>query len=142
MIFGAPLFLWGLLALAIPIAVHLFQFRRYRKVYFSNVDRLESLQTESRRQSNLRRWLVLLMRCLAIVFLVLAFAPAAGRNYAPAPPSSASTSTTPSPWRTAPATARSSKPPNRRPVKSPPPTAPATATSSSPTPCPATNTAG
>ncbi|MBR6900326.1 MAG: BatA and WFA domain-containing protein [Bacteroidales bacterium] len=74
MIFGAPLFLWGLLALAIPIAVHLFQFRRYRKVYFSNVDRLESLQTESRRQSNLRRWLVLLMRCLAIVFLVLAFA--------------------------------------------------------------------
>lgn len=74
MIFGAPLFLWGLTALAIPIAVHLFQFRRYRKVYFSNVDRLETLQTESRRQSNLRRWLVLLMRCLAIVFLVLAFA--------------------------------------------------------------------
>ena len=74
MIFGAPLFLWGLTALAIPIAVHLFQFRRYRKVYFSNVDRLEALQTESRRQSNLRRWLVLLMRCLAIVFLVLAFA--------------------------------------------------------------------
>jgi hypothetical protein len=73
-IFGAPLFLWGLTALAIPIAVHLFQFRRYRKVYFSNVDRLEALQTESRRQSNLRRWLVLLMRCLAIVFLVLAFA--------------------------------------------------------------------
>ena len=74
MIFGAPAFLWGLLALAIPIAVHLFQFRRYRKVYFSNVDRLEALQTESRRQSNIRRWLVLLMRCLAIVFLVLAFA--------------------------------------------------------------------
>lgn len=74
MIFGAPLFLWGLTALAIPIAVHLFQFRRYRKVYFSNVDRLETLQTESRRQSNLRCWLVLLMRCLAIVFLVLAFA--------------------------------------------------------------------
>ena len=74
MIFGAPAFLWGLLALAIPIAVHLFQFRRYRKVYFSNVDRLSDLQTESRRQSTLRRWLVLLMRCLAIVFLVLAFA--------------------------------------------------------------------
>ncbi|MBR1549402.1 MAG: BatA and WFA domain-containing protein [Bacteroidales bacterium] len=74
MIFAAPAFLWGLLALAIPIAVHLFQFRRYRKVYFSNVERLEALQTESRRQSNLRRWLVLLMRCLAIVFLVLAFA--------------------------------------------------------------------
>jgi len=74
MIFANPLFLWGLLALAIPIAVHLFQFRRYKKVYFSNVDRLTALQTESRRRSNLRRWLVLLMRCLAIIFLVLAFA--------------------------------------------------------------------
>lgn len=74
MIFANPAFLWGLLALAIPIAVHLFQFRRYKKVYFSNVDRLTVLQTENRRRSNLRRWLVLLMRCLAIIFLVLAFA--------------------------------------------------------------------
>ena len=74
MIFGAPVFLWGLLALAVPVAVHLFQFRRYRKVWFSNVERLKELSSESRRQSTLRRWLVLLMRCLAIVFLVLAFA--------------------------------------------------------------------
>ena len=74
MIFANPLFLWGLLALAIPVAVHLFQFRRYKKVYFSNVDRLSELRSESRRQSELRRWLVLLMRCLAIIFLVLAFA--------------------------------------------------------------------
>ena len=74
MIFAQPLFLWGLLALAIPIAVHLFNFRRHRKVYFSNVDRLEELRTESRRQSTLRRWLVLLMRMLAVVALVLAFA--------------------------------------------------------------------
>lgn len=38
MIFANPIFLWGLLALLIPIAVHLFNFRRYRKVYFSNVE--------------------------------------------------------------------------------------------------------
>ena len=74
MIFAQPLFLWGLLALAIPIAVHLFNFRRHRKVYFSNVDRLEELRTESRRQSTLRRWLVLLLRMLAVAALVLAFA--------------------------------------------------------------------
>lgn len=74
MIFTNPAFLWGLLALAIPIAVHLFNFRRYRKVYFSNVDQLQALRTESQRQSTLRRWLVLLMRCLAVAFLVLAFA--------------------------------------------------------------------
>lgn len=74
MIFTNPAFLWGLLAVAIPIAVHLFNFRRYKKVYFSNVDRLVELHTESRRRNDLRRWLVLAMRILAIVFLVLAFA--------------------------------------------------------------------
>ncbi len=84
MLFSAPAFLWGLLALAIPIAVHLFNFRRYRKVYFSNVDRLEELHTENRRHSTLRQWLVLLCRCLAIVAIVLAFArpvlPSRGSN--------------------------------------------------------------
>ena len=73
MIFLHPVFLWGLLAVLIPIAVHLFNFRRYRKVYFSNVDRLVALHTESRRQNNLRQWLILALRVLAIVCLVLAF---------------------------------------------------------------------
>ena len=74
MLFSQPLFLWGLLAVAIPIVVHLFNFRRYRKVYFSNVEMLHELQTEQRRHSTLRQWLVLAARILAIVFLVLAFA--------------------------------------------------------------------
>lgn len=74
MTFSSPLFLIGLVAVAIPIIVHLFNFRRYKKVYFSNVDRLEQLQTETRRQSNLRQLLILAARILAIVFLVLAFA--------------------------------------------------------------------
>lgn len=74
MSFASPLFLLGLLAVSIPIVVHLFNFRRYRKVYFSNVDRLEQLQSETRRQSNLRQFLILAARILAIVFLVLAFA--------------------------------------------------------------------
>lgn len=74
MTFTAPLFLIGLAAIAIPIVVHLFNFRRYRKVYFSNVDQLEQIQTETRRQSTLRQLLILLCRILAIAFLVLAFA--------------------------------------------------------------------
>ena len=74
MLFSQPAFLWGLLAVAIPIIVHLFNFRRYRKVYFSNVERLNELHTEQRRHSTLRQWLVLAMRILAVVFLVLAFA--------------------------------------------------------------------
>lgn len=74
MLFSHPEFLWGLLAVLIPIVVHLFNFRRYRKVYFSNVERLQELQTEQRRHSKVRQWLVLATRVLAIVFLVLAFA--------------------------------------------------------------------
>lgn len=74
MIFSQPAFLWGLLAVTIPIAVHLLNFRRYRKVYFSNVERLSEMQTEQRRRNNLRQWLILAARVLAVVFLVLAFA--------------------------------------------------------------------
>ncbi|MBO7101541.1 MAG: BatA domain-containing protein [Bacteroidales bacterium] len=84
MLFSYPAFLWGLLAVLIPIAVHLFNFRRYRKVYFSNVERLSELHSESRRRSTVRQWLVLLLRILAVVFLVLAFAqpvlPSSGRK--------------------------------------------------------------
>jgi hypothetical protein len=74
MVFTSPLFLTGLVAVAIPIVVHLFNFRRYKKVYFSNVEHLEQLQTETRRQSTLRQLLILATRIMAIVFLVLAFA--------------------------------------------------------------------
>lgn len=72
--FVNPLFLIGLVAIALPILVHLFNFRRYKKVYFSNVDLLQQLQSETKKQSQLRQLLVLLARILAIVFLVLAFA--------------------------------------------------------------------
>ena len=43
-----PLFLIGLAAIAIPIAIHLLQLRRYRKVYFSNVDMLQELENENK----------------------------------------------------------------------------------------------
>lgn len=74
MTFANPQMLWGLLAVLIPIVIHLFNFHRYRKVYFSNVALLSQLQTESRRQSRVQSWLVLAMRVLAVAFLVLAFA--------------------------------------------------------------------
>lgn len=72
--FVNPLFLIALCAVAIPILVHLFHFRRYKKVYFSNVALLREMQEETKRQSNLRRLLILLSRILAVVFLVMAFA--------------------------------------------------------------------
>ncbi len=74
MIFTNPLLLIGLVAIAIPIVVHLFNFRRYKKVYFSNVEHLQQLLSETKRQSRLREYLILAARILAIAFLVLAFA--------------------------------------------------------------------
>ena len=73
MILSQPLFLIALVAIALPIAVHLFNFRRYKKVYFSNVEYLHELQTETKKQSKLREYLILATRILSIVFLVLAF---------------------------------------------------------------------
>ncbi len=73
MIFAYPAFLWALTAISIPVAIHLFNFRRYKKVYFTNVRFLKELQEESKSRSRLKELLVLLARCLAIACLVLAF---------------------------------------------------------------------
>ena len=72
--FVHPNFLWALLALAIPIIIHLFYFRRFKKVYFTNVRFLQEIKDESSARRKLRNLLVLLMRCLAVAFLVFAFA--------------------------------------------------------------------
>ncbi len=69
-----PAFLLALAALAIPIIIHLFHFRRFKKVYFTNVRFLREVKEETSNRSRLRNLLVLLMRLLALAFLVLAFA--------------------------------------------------------------------
>jgi len=42
-----PSFLWALLALAIPIIIHLFYFRRFKKVFFTNVKFLKEVKEET-----------------------------------------------------------------------------------------------
>jgi len=69
-----PTFLFALAALAIPIILHLFYFRRFKKVYFTNVRFLREVKEETSARSKLRNLLVLLMRLLAVAFLVFAFA--------------------------------------------------------------------
>lgn len=58
----------------IPIVIHLFNFRKYKKVYFPDTRLLQSLQTRSRRQSKVQNWWLLLSRILFLTALVLAFA--------------------------------------------------------------------
>lgn len=74
MSFLQPTFLWALGLLAIPVIIHLFNFRRYQKVVFSNVDMLKEIQTESRKTRQVKKWLVLATRMLALIALVFAFA--------------------------------------------------------------------
>lgn len=69
-----PTFLIGIVAIAIPIIIHLFNFRKYKKVYFTNVQFLKELKQESDSKSKLKEWLILAMRVLAIACLVFAFA--------------------------------------------------------------------
>jgi len=68
-----PAFLFALFAIAIPIIIHLFSFRRYKTVYFSHVGFLKDIKKESRKKSRLKQLLMLLARILTIVFLVFAF---------------------------------------------------------------------
>ncbi|HKL39240.1 MAG TPA: BatA domain-containing protein [Cryomorphaceae bacterium] len=69
-----PNFLYALAALAIPIIVHLFNFRRFKKVPFTNVRFLREIKIQTQSQNKLRHLLVLLMRLLALAFLIFAFA--------------------------------------------------------------------
>lgn len=72
--FAAPAFLWALFALAIPIIVHLFDFRRYRKVHFSDNYLLKQLLEKNKKQSRLRQLIIMSLRMLAIAALVFTFA--------------------------------------------------------------------
>jgi Aerotolerance regulator N-terminal len=69
-----PTFLFGLAALAVPVAIHLFNFRRTRRVFFTNVALLQTVQTETKSFRRLKHLLILAARCLALACLVLAFA--------------------------------------------------------------------
>jgi hypothetical protein len=69
-----PSFLFALGAIAIPVVIHLFNFRKFETVYFSNVSFLRDLKQETQSVSRLKHLLVLACRIMAIIFLVLAFA--------------------------------------------------------------------
>ena len=69
-----PQFLWALLLLLIPVLVHLFQLRRFRTTFFTNVALLQKLTAESNKSKSIKKWLLLLSRLLAIAALVFAFA--------------------------------------------------------------------
>ena len=72
--FKHPEILYFLFLLVIPIIVHLFQLRRFKKEYFTNVRILKELSIQTRKSSKLKKWLLLATRCLLLAALIIAFA--------------------------------------------------------------------
>lgn len=74
MSFTNPLLLIGLVAILVPIIIHLFNFRRYKTIYFSNVKMLDEIKKKTRREQTIQQLVVLALRILGIAALVFAFA--------------------------------------------------------------------
>jgi len=72
--FANPIFLWGLLAVPLPILLHLFFKRRKTKVDFSTLQFFHRRRKYLAHRRHLREWLLLLLRVLALLCLVLALA--------------------------------------------------------------------
>jgi len=72
--FKHPEILFALILLIIPIIVHLFQLRRFKKVFFTNVKFLKIVELQTRKSSRLKKLLVLLSRLLLFSALIISFA--------------------------------------------------------------------
>lgn len=69
-----PNILWWLFALLVPIAVHFFNFRKNKTVYFSNTSVLKTIQQTNVKKKKLKYLVTLALRCLFVIAAVLAFA--------------------------------------------------------------------
>ena len=72
--FKNPEILYFLFFLIIPVIVHLFQLRKFKKEYFTNVKLLKEIETQTRKSSKIKKWLLLASRLLLLFFIILAFA--------------------------------------------------------------------
>ncbi|MFD2550813.1 BatA and WFA domain-containing protein [Bizionia sediminis] len=72
--FKHPEILYALFLLVIPIIVHLFQLRKFQKESFTNVAFLKQITLQTRKSSQIKKWLTLLTRMLLLACLIFAFA--------------------------------------------------------------------
>lgn len=69
-----PFFLLGLLAVALPVIIHLINLRRPQKVSFSTLSFFNELRKSTIRRIRIKQYLLMALRALAILFLALALA--------------------------------------------------------------------
>lgn len=73
MSFLYPSFLWALAALSIPVIIHLFNFRKTTRIYFSNTRFLKQVKEATTAKRRLKHYLILASRLLFLFFLIIAF---------------------------------------------------------------------
>ncbi|MDY0160695.1 MAG: BatA domain-containing protein, partial [Bacteroidales bacterium] len=74
MVLTYPIFLWALFSLSIPIIIHLFNFRKYKTLYFSNTRFVDHVKKDTKTRNKLKQYLILLMRLLMLTALIISFA--------------------------------------------------------------------
>jgi Aerotolerance regulator N-terminal/von Willebrand factor type A domain len=74
MAFLNPIFLLGALAATLPVLVHLVRRTRASKLQFPSLMFLRRIEQKTIRKRRLRNWLLLALRCAALLLLALAFA--------------------------------------------------------------------
>lgn len=72
--FKNPEILYFLFLLVVPILIHLFQLRKFKNEYFTNVRFLKELSIQTRKSAKLKKYLLLASRLLLLLFLIVAFA--------------------------------------------------------------------
>ncbi|MFT4060723.1 MAG: BatA domain-containing protein [Edaphocola sp.] len=72
--FTFPLFLLAAILLAVPVLIHLFNLRKYKRVFFPDTRFLRDIKLSTNQRAQLRDRVLLALRLLFLAALVLAFA--------------------------------------------------------------------
>ncbi|MBN2103992.1 BatA and WFA domain-containing protein [bacterium] len=64
----------GLIGISIPLLIHLLARQKVKKVYFSSLAFIRQIQKQHFRRIRIRQILLLIIRCLVVLFIVMAFA--------------------------------------------------------------------
>ncbi|HBL47181.1 MAG TPA: alpha-1-antitrypsin, partial [Planctomycetaceae bacterium] len=74
MSFLTPLYLAGIIAVGLPILLHLVRHQPKKVLFFSSLRFLEHKPPQTNRKNKIEHWLLLSLRALAVILLVTAFA--------------------------------------------------------------------
>ena len=72
--FSKPSIFYYLFLLAIPVIIHLFNFRKHKKIYFSSIKFLKDIEQKTKSKYEIKRWVILLTRIILTTSVILAFA--------------------------------------------------------------------